>query len=198
MTGVVFSEIMRGQLNAVGNGSRCTRAVLRGKVSISNLQQFIDDPNHLGEIAGDVYVPALSPQFLTARGHVRLFAMGDVPGERVMDYRMDFFLGRSTYALIGRKCVRDDGGLDAWHDVTTLHASIVEVGPESVEKALWTGKMTLSLLQALRLLTTLRGTGAGFLAKARAVLRFGFFFLSEVAARYLPVRGKGRVARDGF
>lgn len=192
MSGVRFSEVMKGRL--VGDDGRHTSsAVMRATVSIEDLQSFFDDPDHRGHLTGHVYIPAISPQPLPANGHVRLFAMGRIPGERIMEYTLEFDTGRTAYAFVGTKFVDDGAGFDAWHDVTTLHVSVADIGAPSAERPSWTGRMSLSLLAAMRLLTTLRGVGGTIPSNMRAVVRFAFFFLREVGERYLPARSDGGV-----
>ena len=186
-TGVSFSEVMKGRL-AVSSGAEAgSCAILRARVSIDDLDDFLQNPLHDGSLEGTIWLPALCGNLLPAKGTVQLFKMGRKVGERVMRYRADFEFNGVPHALLGDKYVFDDPGFDAWKDVTKLHAKVVRFLPNGNQEQLWSGVMTLSLFEAARLMTTLRGTGdAGGLARMGGILRFAGFFLREIVTAFLP------------
>jgi cholesterol oxidase len=193
MTGVRFSEKMSGTVASTAEPASRSRAVLRGTVSIPDLDAFFDDPNHQGLLEGHVRVDAFASGWLPARGHVRLFSMGTRLGERLMVYRMEFELGGARYAMDGTKYVFDDPGFDAWRDVTTLRTSIIRYGQDGQETVELSGTLRLTFLQGVLLFLTLRGTGGGgFFARLRAVMRFAQFFLGEWIERFLPLATRGK------
>jgi hypothetical protein len=187
MTGVRFSEKMAGSVASPGGGGPASPAVMRGRVSIADLDAFLDDPDHQGILEGDVRIDALARDWLPARGYVRLFSMGTKLGERLMIYRMEFERDGTRYLMDGTKYVFDDPGFDAWRDVTTLHTSIFRYGPDGQRTEEWKGVLRLTLLQGVLLFLTLRGTGeGGVVARLGAVARFGLFFVGEWVERFLP------------
>jgi hypothetical protein len=187
-TGVRFSERMAGTVAAVDEATTRTRAVMRGTVSIADLDDFFDDPNHAGRLEGSVRIDALSSDWLAATGGVRLFSMGRRPGERLMEYRMEFELDGVRHALAGTKYVFDDPVFDVWRDVTTLHTSVIRYGPDGEGTPVSSGILRLSFLQSVLMFMTLRGTGeGGFFTRLGAAARFSLFFVGEVVERFLPL-----------
>lgn len=187
--GVRFAEQMSGRLARPGAPADTTRATMRGTVAIVDLQAFFQDSNHTGLLTGAVRIDALGADWMAAQGHVRLFSMGRVVGERLMEYRMAFERGAQRYTLAGTKYVFDHAGFDVWADVTTLHTTLIRHDADGREINEWIGVLRLSLGQAARLMLTLSGTGSrGWLSRLGLIARFGLFFLCEVAARFLPRR----------
>jgi hypothetical protein len=186
--GVRFDEQMAGWL-AVPHGdlvdSQQAWLTMRAAVIIADLDAFLADPSHRGELVGHVDFDMLG-QNIPAQGHVELFAPGKSPGSRVMRYQLTFVVAKVTYQMIGTKFVNKAAGYNAWHHTTTLFTAIMNTTLET-PVPIAAGVVRLSLWQGTRMLMTLRGLGSAPLStRLAAVGRFAWFFVAEVAAAYLP------------
>jgi hypothetical protein len=81
--------------------------------------------------------------------------------------------------------VRRAWGNNPWKATTVLHVAITR--PEDrYEGTIPNGKVTISSPQTLRLIANIRPTGTtGNTAAAQTILRFGSFFVRQVARAYL-------------
>ena len=193
--GITFSETMSGPF-AFGesdteagreNGRReGTRLTMNARVAVPDLDSFIADPAHLGELSGTVDVPGLGAGLTASRGVFNLFSPTDDPGMKHMVYELAVEPGGTPYYVAGHKRVHDDRGFDLWSDTTTLHTTLHE-GHDKTGNIVGAGVLTLGVPDLAALLSTVRVTGADDpLEKAATVAKFGQFFMGELWDTYGP------------
>jgi hypothetical protein len=185
---VSFTEQLKGWLSfdetdfnqALLHGRRQgTKARLRLKMEVADLDSFVAGPTHSAQASGFLYCAELGGRLKTESGRFELY--GAEPDERHLRMRYRLLLrdpaGRPL-TLYGFKVLEDDPNYDSWHDVTTLFARLlaghVLRGEGRPEEVVATGVLRISALGFLRQLTTFRG----------AVLRFGVFFMRGLWRAY--------------
>jgi hypothetical protein len=102
-----------------------------------------------------------------------------------MLYRLFFRDSKGNpYTLSGHKIVKDDPGLDAWADTTTLYTKIFEghvAAPgETAARLYGAGILRIYMLDFLRQLTTFRVEGPTMHDRVAALKRFGQLFLGKL------------------
>lgn len=192
--GVSFRETMAGGFalgeTDPGKGERAgkqagTRLTMNAAVTIRDLDRFVADPGHLGELAGHVSFPPLGENLPCKKGVFNLFSPADQPKTKWMVYEMGFEHGGKSYYLVGKKEVRDDPGLDLWKDTTTLFTRLHE-GEDASGPVVGAGVLSLGPKEILGLASTITAQNAGSAAsQAAVVLKFGRFFLGELWESYL-------------
>ncbi|AVT37698.1 GMC oxidoreductase [Plantactinospora sp. BB1] len=190
--GVRFTEAMTGtvRLPADTDETGPSRAAkLRLTVVIPDLQAMIDDPTHAAELYGTVRVTGLTARpTMVSGGRLHLLATVDGGPDRTMTYHLPFTddTGR-PWLLLGTKHVHRGWRNNPWYATTRLAVAVVD--PDKRYDATEpTGRMTISLPEVVRLVSSLRTTGDG---DATTVARFGRFFTGQVARAYLrPKSGR--------
>lgn len=196
MVGITFSETMAGDFSLGATepdtGEKAGRATgttlsMQATVLIPDLEGFISDPDHVGELTGTVGFVPLGQGLAATRGLFNLFSPADDPPLRLMIYELAFRVGGREFCLAGRKRVRDDPGFDLWSDTTTLFTTLHE-GKDATGPTVGAGILRLSVAELIKMSTTIRAINAGSpTEEAQALLRFGTFFLGNLWATY----GKG-------
>ncbi|MDR7276688.1 GMC family oxidoreductase [Catenuloplanes atrovinosus] len=174
--GLRFAEVMTGSVNGAA-------AQLRLTVEIPDLQAMIDDPAHAATLYGTVRVAGLTARpAMVTDGTLHLLATVDGGPARTMTYQVPFTddTGRA-WLLHGTKHVRRGWRTNPWIATTRLAVAVVD--PDDRYDAVTpTGRMTISVPEVARLLTSLRPTGSG---GAGTIARFGAFFTGQVARAFL-------------
>lgn len=197
--GVAFHETMSGYV-ALGErdpllGARVARARgtilrLRARIVIPDLDAFLEDPQHEGNLSGVVEGPGIGVARAT-QGRFVLFGpapAGYEPGTRVMRYELAIPLEDHGCYLAGEKLVVGGAVTRLWPETTTLLTRI-HSGSSSQGEVVGAGVLRLGLGRFLALLITLRGTGGDSAAdRRRALLRFGGFFVGRLRDQYAPGR----------
>lgn len=94
-----------------------------------DLDLMLDDEAHIGQAAGTVTIPMLSPQAMTvSHGEFHLFVNDpESHNIREMQYALNLTAeDGQQYYFYGFKVVRNDPGLDVVKDTTTLYTSVYE------------------------------------------------------------------------
>jgi cholesterol oxidase len=168
-------------------GATDAQVTLRLNGAMPNLQAFLDDPVHAAELTGTIEVEGMTGRPATVEGGtLHLLANVDGGPNSTMDYLVPFTASDGTrWLLQGSKSVKRAWGNDPWRATTVLRVAITT--PEDrYEGTVPPARVTISLREALRLVTSIRATGTtGIAPAARTVLRFGTFFLRQVARTYL-------------
>lgn len=165
---------------------------MRVTVAIDDLDRFLGDPDHPGELSGHVDFSPWGDGIEASRGTFQLFSPAGEPELKLMVYELALEHGGEPWYLAGKKEVRDDPGFDLWSDTTTLFTRLHRGSDTSGEVA-GAGVLTLGVGDLLRLVSTMQAPGAGSKAEAaRAVRRFGSFFLGELWERYARHAPTGR------
>ncbi len=190
---VTFRETMSGpfalgstepRAGAIAGERAGTRLALHGSISIRDLRQFVDDPNHAGELTGHIDFPPLGTALPSTRGVFNLFRSADAPDTKLMIYELGLRAqGRDLY-LAGRKIVRNDRGADLWTDTTTLFTTLHD-GLDATGPAIGAGVLSLGAGDLLRLTASIRVMNAQSAGERfEALTTFGRFFLGALWDQY--------------
>lgn len=189
--GLVFRETLRGAV-AVPDGSagphRRRRVVLRLLIEVPDLRTFLDDPVHAAQLGGTVEVEGLtSGPAIVDRGSLHLLASIRGGRQRTMDYVVPFVDDDgSNWLLQGSKLVYRRRAIGPWRATTRLKAALTAPA-DRYDATVPTGTLTISVLDAARLLLSLRPTGAAGMGTAMTtLLRFARFFTSRVLLAFTP------------
>ncbi len=191
--GICFSETMAGGVSlgetdclqgeelARDNGNTL---VMNARVTIDDLDRFIEDPDHTGLLDGTIDYPLFDKGIPGYNGIFNLFSPSDDPQTKLMVYELVFDFGGQPYYLAGHKEVRDDPGFDLWSDTTTLYTRI-HSGKDKRGEVVGAGLLSLGVGDLMRLLSTLEVLHVRDRGRKLEVLgRFGRFFMGELWDSY--------------
>lgn len=192
--GISFRETMTGgfALGAVdpadgqarGDAAK-TRLALHATITIDNLDRFIAEPQHAGNIAGSIDFAPLGIGMPSTSGVFNLFSPTSDPTTKYMVYEMGFVSGGQNYYLAGHKNVRDNHGLDFWGDVTTLFTTLYR-GTDKNGPVAGAGTLSLGLNELRKMVGTFEVLHSSSpIASAQALAKFGKFFLGEMWETYI-------------
>ncbi len=189
--GIEFDETMSGWFAAsdedpeiaAGMGQRDgTKLIMNASVRIPDIDAFLEDPNHAGELSGQISYPPLGIELPSTGGIFNLFSPTEMPGTRHMVYELALTTDDGPLYFAGHKVVRQDEGFDVWSDTTTLYSRLHRGAGKSGE-VIGAGILRLGVGDLMRLLSTLKPTsGDG----AADVLKFGKMFFGELWDIYAP------------
>jgi hypothetical protein len=194
--GITFRETMAGNFalgetdpkagEAAGKKAKTTLA-LHAAVDIRDLDRFVADSTHTGNITGHVDFAPLGMQIPANRGVFRLFSPTDKKGLRLMIYELAFEHEGQQYYLAGRKEVQNDRmGTDLWNDTTTLFTRLHK-GTDATGPVIGAGVLRLGLPDLAKLTSTVHVTNASKPGdQARALATFGGFFMGSLWQTYGP------------
>jgi hypothetical protein len=191
--GITFREMMSGPF-ALGEtdpaagaerGQRSgTKLTMHATVTVRDVQRFIADPKHAGELVGEVDFPAFGDGIPARRGVFNLFSPGGDPQLKHMVYELAFEHAGQRYYLAGKKEVRDDKGFDLLSDTTTLYTRLHQ-GDDASGPVVGAGVLRLAMKDFASLLATIRPIGASSAGDGtEAVLRFAKFFAGQLIDTY--------------
>jgi cholesterol oxidase len=194
-TGVRFSEVMTGAISRRPQSAELplesnTPLALHVTVIVSDLQQFLADPDHTATLAGWVDCPALGGRLPVERGTCNFFSRGEPGRGTELRYWMIFRdSGGSPLTLRGVKSLRTGAPGRVWADTTTLYVGLFggclgpvdSPGQESVAE----GIVRIWPEAFARELTTFRSEGGSPGRRARALLQFFAFFIGGLWAAYV-------------
>jgi hypothetical protein len=200
-TALDFHEVMRGCVGpraaeflegySEGRGSG---GELKVELTIrtDDVDRFIDDPRHCARASGEVTGDLFGGAGEVTDGSFNLFVdqQGDKRRKRML-YRLVFRGGDGqTYTLSGHKVIEDDPGFDLWADTTTLYTTVfrgaVGEGDEDRAHVVARGILRVHGLDFAKQLTTFRAYGPTWGDEARALVRFGRFFMEGLWDVYGP------------
>ena len=181
---------------ALGAGTD-TALSARLKVTIPDVDRFITDERHQGQLEGSIRCPAFGGERRLSRGIVELLWDRGDPIHKRLTYWLHFedHDGRPI-TVFGVKYVVNEGRLaDLWADTTTLYVHLyrgcfTEARPPSRPDLIGCGVLAISLGSFLRQLTTFRGTAGSSGGAVRTVARFGRFFARQLWQVYGSPRGR--------
>ncbi|HTI65348.1 MAG TPA: patatin-like phospholipase family protein [Gemmatimonadaceae bacterium] len=197
--GITFREQMTGPF-ALGatdpraGESDATRAgtnlTMHATVTVRDVDRFVSDPEHTGELMGEIDFAPFGSGIAAQRGVFKLFSPSDDPRLRYMVYELAFRHDGDDYYLAGKKEVRDDPGFDMLSDTTTLYTRLYK-GRDATGTVVGAGVLRLDMGDFAKLLTTIRPVGAtSALEGAKAVERFGRFFAGQLIESYGGALGR--------
>lgn len=191
--GIRFRETMAGHfaLDAtepkagaeLGKQQDCSLA-MHATVTIRDMQRFIDDPGHLGELTGNIDFAPFGMAIPATSGVFNLFSPTDDPQMKYMVYELGFEHEGQPYYLAGHKEVKDDPGFDLWSDTTTLYTTLHK-GSSKDDPVVGAGVLSLGvtdLLSLMRSMAVIDSDGLG--DDAATLAKFGRFFIGELWDSY--------------
>ncbi len=193
--GITFKETMAGAFALGENSPEAGEArgkaqgltlAMHARIEIPDLDAFIADPDHAGDLSGTVDFSPLAIAMTAPTGVFRLFQPSDDPKLKYMVYELGFSHDDRPLYLAGKKHVHDDAGLDMWSDTTTLLTRL-HAGPDTQGDVIGAGILRLNTGALASLMSTVRVTGTDNpLEQAGAVAKFGQFFMGELWDSYAP------------
>lgn len=164
-------------------GSRLT---LHAEITIRDMDRFIADRDHVGEMIARIDLDALGGSIPAERATFNLFSPGEHPELKLMVYELALTARGQQYYFAGRKEIRNDPGIDLWGDTTTLRVRLHE-GSSAAGRVVGAGVLTISVPELLRLAASMRVRNAKSRAEAAAVVgAFGKFFMGALWETYAP------------
>ncbi len=191
--GITFRETMSGgfslgeidpEAGAKKGKSEGNELSMHASITIHDIDAFISDPKHQGEIVGSVDFTPFGTGIPASKGVFNLFKPSDQPDLKHMVYELGFEHQGESYYLVGKKEVRDDPGFDLWSDTTTLFTRLYK-GEDEQGQTIGAGVLTLGVKDLVKLVSTMRATNADGLTEAASVYaKFGRFFMGELWESY--------------
>ena len=193
--GIAFHETMAGPFalgetdphvgaekgKAAGTTLRITCAI-----NIHDLDRFIADPNHYGDITGQVSFTPFEENMPAKSGVFNLFSPTDDPKRKLMVYELAFAHAGQDYYLAGRKEVRNDPIYDLWRDTTTLYTTLHQ-GADRSGPIVGAGIVTIDMGAFTKMVSSMQVTNAHSITdEAGTLVHFGRFFLGELWDTYGP------------
>lgn len=158
---------------------------MHATVTIDDMQAFITDPDHLGNLQGSIDYPPFGTAIRCEAGRFNLFSPTDDPRMKLMIYELGFRHEGRDYYLAGRKKVKDDPGFDLWSDTTTLFTRLHE-GRDAQGAVVAAGILSLGMTDLARLVASMQVLGSdGVAGKVETLGRFGRFFMGELWDSYV-------------
>jgi hypothetical protein len=192
--GISFSETMSGGLTLGATDPKAgqdqgekakTIFTMHATVSIPDIAKFNVDPQHQGQITGNVSYPAFGENIPCKNGVFKLFSPTSDTKLKLMVYELGFENAGKDYYMAGKKEVREGPVIDAWKETTTLYTTLHE-GKDSSGKIIGAGILTLGVAEVISLVKTMHATNAPTVeAKTEAVSKFGKFFMRELWDSYV-------------
>jgi cholesterol oxidase len=190
-----FSETMSGgfALGVVDPDEgklAATRMALHAEITVRDVNRFIADPDHVGEMVARLDFEPLGLGIPARRAVFNLFSPSERPDLKLMVYELAFVALGKDYYLAGRKEIRNDPGVDLWTDTTTLRVLLHE-GRDSAGPVVGAGVLSLGVPELMRMTGSMRVRNARSAAEAAAAVgAFGRFFLGALWDSYAPARIK--------
>lgn len=191
--GIVFRETMTGGVMLGEDDYRRGEArasvtgdilAMHATVTIPDLERFIQDPEHHGELEGSIDYPPFGNNLPGTSGRFNLFSPAQEPATKLMIYELGFQLAGEPYYLAGKKVVRDDPGFDMWSDTTSLYTSLHK-GDDAHGEIIGAGVLRLGVTDLLKLTASMEVTGTeAAVEKVQTLSHFGRFFLGELWDSY--------------
>jgi hypothetical protein len=192
--GITFSETMSGGLTLGATDPQSgyeqgkaakTVFTMRGTITIPDVVKFANDPDHQGEITGNVSYPAFGDGIPCKNGIFKLFSPTTDSKLKLMVYELGFEFGGKDYYMAGKKEVREDPVVDAWKETTTLYTLLHE-GKDSSGNIVGAGILKLGVAELIGLVKSMHATNASNMEeKTKAVSQFGRFFMRELWDSYV-------------
>ena len=196
--GVSFRETMRGHIafgetepNSAARSHAAIPIALNATINIRDIDAFVREPEHRGEMAAHLYCPRLGGILPATRTNFQLFSRTDDAARTEMIYETGFRHEGLQYFFSGRKSVVRGTPLRLWRDTTTLFVR-VHAGGNRAGPVVATGVLRLGVFDLLALLATLHSRDAeGIRARFVTLARFARFFATQLWATYGIGRPRG-------
>jgi cholesterol oxidase len=193
--GITFDETMAGPF-ALGPGEPGAGAdagrkggsvlAMHATVTIADLDAFIADPKHLGQLKGSIDFTPFGSGIAASSGVFNLFSPSAKAGLKYMVYELGFRHDGKDHYLAGKKQVHDGPGVDIWTDTTTLFTTLHQ-GRDAKAPVIGAGILRLDMGDFLKLMSTVKVTGTKSAKERTAtVAKFGRFFMGQLWDTYGP------------
>ena len=164
-------------------------------MAINGVNRFVTDPDHDTEdVVGYIKCEALGGERPVEKARFNLFIDDQDPSIKRMLYRLFFSDAQGNpLTLSGFKYIKDDPGLDLWHDTTTLFTRILNghisaeeeasaaADPEKLKQLVKaSGIIVIQFFDFMKQLTTFRSEGPTFADRSAAMARFGRLFMGKL------------------
>jgi Patatin-like phospholipase len=194
--GVTFREVMTGRITFGQTDTRqgydhpaAIPFCLPASIDIRDLDGFIADPAHGGDLTGHLYAPRAGGVLPGWRGQFRLFSPGADGDTKEMVYALAYRRAGRPIWFWGRKFVRTGKPWRMWTETTTLHVTLHD-GEDEQAPVIAAGILRLDVFALVALLGTFHATGcATWREGLGCCLRFFGFFSRELWRTYV-VRAK--------
>ncbi len=193
--GIAFHETMSGpfalgetdpHVGAEKGKAAGTTLSITCAINIHDLDRFIADPNHYGDIIGQVSFTPFEENMPAKSGVFNLFSPTDDTKRKLMVYELAFAHAGQDYYLAGRKEVRNDPIYDLWRDTTTLYTTLHQ-GSDHSGPIVGAGILTIDMGSFTKMVSSMQVTNAHSITdKAGTLFHFGRFFLGELWDTYGP------------
>jgi len=193
--GITFEETMTGGFSleakepaagAKAGADAGTKLAMHATVTVPDLDAFMADPKHLGQLNGTIDFAPLGTGISAKSGIFNLFSPSAKSGLKYMVYELAFQHDGKPYYLAGKKHVHDDPGVDLLTDTTTLFTKL-HSGRDADAPVIGSGILRLDMGDFLKLMSTIKVTGAKSAGqRAMTVAKFGRFFMGELWNIYGP------------
>ena len=203
-TSVSFTEEMKGHVTF--GELDYERGARRGKqsgtsimfhltITVNGVNRFVVDPEHdTNDVEGYIQCDHLGGRLEVEQATFNLFIDDQDPSIKRMFYRLFFHDNQGNpLTLSGHKFIKDDPGLDLWHDTTTLFTRILNghISKEAENAAAQDPEKLAGMVQAsgiiiihffdfLKQLTTFHAEGDTLSDRAAAMARFGRLFMGKL------------------
>lgn len=172
-----------------------TSIIFHLTITADDVNRFVNQPQHAtSDVKGYIKCDALGGKLPVEEGSFNLFMDDKDPSVKWMLYRLSFRDGEgNARTLSGFKYIKDDPGMDLWHDTTTLftrildgHVTAAEEGglahdsQQLKQKVLASGIITIHFFDFLKQLTTFRTEGPTLSDRASGLARFGRLFMGKL------------------
>ena len=154
-------------------------------IVIDDVDRFIADADHPAVAIGYIDSPLFGGCRPVLKGYFNLFADSGDQDRKTMRYQLFFEdAAGEPLTLSGFKTMRDDLGLDAWADTTTLFTTILQghVAHDGTSEATVaaTGILRIEVADFLHQLASFRADAPEFVQRSRAIAKFGQFFMGAL------------------
>jgi len=193
VTSIAFHETMEGPFalgetdphaGAEAGKTAGTTLSIGCSITIRDLDRFMSDPDHQGDIIGHVSFATFGENIPAKSGMFKLFSATDNPTDKRMVYELAFTYSGQDYYLIGRKNVRHDCVYDLWRDTTTLYTTLHQSTNQN-GSIVGAGILTIDIDRLMKLIRSMQVIRArSTVDKVHALLQFGRFFFGELWAIY--------------
>jgi predicted acylesterase/phospholipase RssA/azurin len=172
-----------------------TKIMFHLTITVDGVNRFVTDPAHdTSDVKGYIKSDSFGGERAVEQAKFNLFVDDADPARKRMLYRLFFHDDQGNpLTLSGFKDIRDDPGMDLWHDTTTLYTRILNghVSEEAEEAAkgdplkyqemvVASGLIYIYFFDFLKQLTTFRAEGPTFHDRAAAMARFGRLFMGKL------------------
>ncbi len=187
----MFSERMAGRLSFTtdnptegASDHNAIPVILNASITIADINAFIRDPQHRGEMQAQLFSPRLGSPLQTTSTNFQLFSPTGTIGHVEMVYEVGFLLADKHYWLSGRKAIRRSYPWWLWRDTTSLAVQLYR-GQDAQGLQIAAGVLRLGVIDFLRLLLTLRSRDCvSTMDGIKSIAAFAGFFIRGLWQHY--------------